>query len=207
MASVQNSDALTIRIYKTLSTNPSIIWANTYELLNTILPVTTAQLQAVVNGIAAAESYIHLDTTRFIRGVVSTLIKDSSPYDPTSFIALPLTQAGQRSTAGVPPEPLQMCYRVAKSVDVGRQGFFLYRNCLTEGDVSAPAGVPTLQGGFGASFTSYKDALLTGYGPDSVFEIGLMRNTAATIRVVTDYVEAGVTVKKFNNRYFDQVLR
>jgi hypothetical protein len=204
MSSVLTGPALTVRIYKNLTTNPALAWANTYEFItNYEGSIVPGDLVTLCQTLANAESHIHADKVHFTRGVVS----DGEPYDPSTFYAVPLNSYGVRSTAASEIMSLQNCYRVAKVVDLGRQGFFLYRGVLTEGDVTSPAGVPTLAGSLGQAFTDYVSGmqpLLTGTGN---FAMSMIGNIYANSRSVRNLVEAGVTVKKYNNRYFDKVNR
>lgn len=203
MATLDDAGVVSVRIYKRKASNPSIVWANTYEVYKPAGPVANV-LMTDVNNMVGAEANIHLESTQFVRALISTWVPDGEPYNPLSFVSVPLTQIGSRSEAGSAAEPLQMCYRIAFKTMYGRQGFRLYRNCLLESDVAAPSGVPILDySGTQSGFAAFQTAMSAYF--DDTEPPYLVLASAGNIRTVTGVSEAGVTVKKFNNRFYDRV--
>ena len=206
MAMLSDGGPITVRIYKRKNTNPSFVWANTYEMTQTAPGSSAADFTDLANALASAEAQLHFISTEYLRAVVSTEVEDGKPYNPLSFIAVPLGQLGQVDETGVQVEPLHMCLRVAFGTEFGRQGFRLYRNCLSEADVTSPGGVPIIQfGALSDRFTAFQTAMAP-FIMDNP-QNNLVLASDGNIRSVTSVSVAGVTVKKMNNRYFDQVLR
>lgn len=206
-------DLFTLRIYKFLTNRQDLVWANTYELR-----VNTSgngggvdNAQAVVDIVAEFESGLHLADVRFDRGVFSTLVPDGQPYDPDTFASYDISDVtGQRPTGA--PMSLQNCLRIRKAVPFGRAGRFLYRRCLDENEVTSQSGDPVLTGAaretFDAALTlplsTTEDFLssLNTAGVDLVM-VGVAGGVTR-VRSVTALSANGVTVKPYNNRYFDR---
>lgn len=203
MASILDPGILMFRVYKHHINNSMLVWANTYEIqqgggTHTISDITTAAQE-----LAAAEAHIALTSTIFDRVVVSTWVKDGTPYNPASFVSIPVNQQGLRDPSGNGAEPLTMCLRIAKQTETGRLGYSLYRNFLLESDVASPAGTPVLT-------ISVADQAIQGYltamgayrGPTANYELVLYNGSL--VRPVLAQTLSGVTEKKLNNRYFDK---
>lgn len=204
MATLLQPGVISVRIYKRKISNPALEWANTYELQQVEAMTNSLQYENIANGIVEAERQVHLASTEYTRAIISTWVPDGRPYNPLSFVTVPLNQLGQQDETGAQAEPLQVCLRVAFQADFGRQGFRLYRNALTEADVTAPGGIPVL--GFGNVSTRF-NAMATALQPyiGTSGDPYLVLASAGNTRTVTRLSLAGVTMKKFNNRYFDRV--
>lgn len=202
MATLLDAATVMYRIYKRKNTNPAIEWANTYEMQvsgeNTLESLTT-----IGNDIVSAERQLHLESTEYVRMVISTWVPDGQPYNPLSFVTVPLEVVGARSEIGNEAEPLQICLRVAFNAEFGRQGYRLYRNSLLESDVNAISGVPRLVGtGLSTAITAFRTGL--GTYLNKTTPPYLVLASTGNIRTVINVDLSGVTVRKFNNRYFDK---
>lgn len=200
-----NLEVFTVRVYKQLTANPAVSWANTYEFRAGSTTTNAELLLAVIRAVAF-ESELHLTDVQFTRAILSTWVPDGEPYDPTTFVSLPQTLLGQRSFTN--PEPLQIVFTVRKDVNLGRYGFWQFRRVLAEGDVQAPAGTPALANQ--AGMQSEVDAAITASGIDLHFVSGtsdlklvMYDGDHSHDRFMDGFTALGVGVRKFNNRYFD----
>lgn len=194
----------TLRMYKKLTTNPALSWANNYEFVSNTV-IDDAEALALVTAVADFERAIHLPDAQMDRAVLSSWIEDGEPYDPTSFITYPLTGIGQRADAGEALS-LNYCLFVRRQVDFGNNGKIFYRRVLTEADVNAPSGTAALlnQALFNTFVQDQIDNTgLTAYlGNGSTF--GMRMKSALLIdRPVKALIVTGARVIQFNNRYFD----
>lgn len=204
----EDAITVTIRIYKKLQSNPSQGWANTYEFYK---PSTVSgnvdNYQDLVTALMSFEQQFHLTDVLFDRAVVSTLIPDGEPYDPTTFITFPLLEAtGLRSIPFDEAEPLNVVLFVRRLVPWGRTGKAYYRRCLGEGDVSAPAGTARLTPASDITtvFNNAVTSFVNDYMNNGNTNLSMVMATVnQNIRNITGLGVAGVRVVKFNNRYFD----
>lgn len=211
-------ELFTARIYKRLTARPDVLWANTYEIrARAVDPAGEVASEAVLRALAAFESLVHLNDVQFDRGVFSTLQADSEPYNPTNFVTVSLTDVvGARDAGSAHPVALDVCLFVRRVVGTGRQGRLLYRRCLTEFDVEAPAGDFRLSSVAQAEFAGHLIAPLPApFGPDSVIDgltnlgvdlvmVGSQPIGEGNIRQVTGLSVGGVTVKDYNNAYYNR---
>lgn len=214
----QENELFTVRVYKRLTNRPDVLWANSYELSARLgnTDGTTAAKQAATS-IALWEANFHLPDVQFDRAVFSTIIPDGVPYQPDSFVSVGLTDIlGLRAGAIGDPQPLQVCLMARRVVNFGRNGRLLYRRCLTENDVNAPAGTPALipaartalqglfQGGWdgGAESPPLLELLETVYGLNMV--MADISNPETQVRVVEDIDPTGVVIKKYNNAFYNR---
>lgn len=209
-------DLFTVRIYKRLATRPDLLWANTYELqVNGIGEGSGAEAaEVVVQTIADFEATLHLADVRFDRGVFSTFVPDGSPYDPDTFASYSLSGLSGLRTPDGDAAQLQTCLKVRKAVPFGRAGRWLYRRVLAEADITAPAGDPILD----TEIVSALNDLLDGTGEGAVNLISRLDGDGVNlvmagvaggvtrVRGITALTADGVTVKAYNNRYFDRVV-
>lgn len=206
-------ELFTCRIYKRLANRPDVVWANTYELRSNGTQLSGASgAEAVIGALEDFEQLFHLPDVRFDRGVFSTLVPDGEPYNPASFVTRTLSSSGARGTDQSQPAALNVCLKVRRIVETGREGRALYRRVLQEGDIAAPAGVYTLDGGAAGALDSiiadtYTEGLsvsLSAIGVDMVMVGKPGFNGVPNVRAVQGLSASGVTVKPFNNRYFDR---
>lgn len=205
-------DIVTVRIEKTMVSNPAISWVNNYKLLGDAAGgPSNENLRAAADALLNFERAIHVPAVQFRQYTISTIAEDSDPYDPFTFVTVPLEEGlvGQRSIAS-DLEPLQMCLYVKKVVTVGRQGKQLYRGVLQESDVSAAAGAPRLSSPITMSTLVAGAIADSGLGsflsadPDSAWYLVMTNKTGGQIRPVSDLQAAGVSIAKMNHRYFDR---
>lgn len=193
-----------VRIYKYLASNPSLMWANSYELISVGDPGVGAS-DNVVTALLNFEAAIHLDDVRFDRAVFSTYVADGEPYDPESFIVYPSSLEGAVSTVGKDPRSLNDCLFVRRVVSSGRTGKLFYRRCLTDEDVTSPAGSIQLApaspvwDNVGQAFSDY---LVDYTGTASDFRLALIA-LGQVVRNVASFQAAGARVRQYNNRWFD----
>jgi hypothetical protein len=201
-------ERFTLRIRKSHTANPSVVWYNTYEL-QVIAAVDLPDLKTFCTNVVEYEAMLHRPTTKFESFTISTHAPDGEPYNPSSFVTVPLTNTGGNGSGLDQAAPLHICWRVAVETPVGRLGFRLYRNCLSEGDVHAPAGLPVLENPIAMSVLL--DGAISGGPIDGMISGGaspvqmVLIGRLGGIRFVEAITSAGITVKKLNNRYFDRV--
>lgn len=198
-------EVFTVRIYKNLSSNPSLFWANSYELL---CPdgSTTAELNTAAAGLVTFERAFHMEGVTFDRVVTSTWVPDGEPYDPFSFISTSLGSAGLQAETNGDALSLNHCMFTRRSVQSGQAGKLFYRRCLFEGDMVSASGTPGYVAGSAAQDaldiakdTGYMASLLEG---GNSFRLGMISQTSAFRPIVTLQV-VGIRIVQFNNRYFD----
>lgn len=196
---------VTLRIYKRLTANPSLVWANTYEFHSTA-NIAQTDVDDLVGAWSGFEQAMHLVGVHFDRAVVSTWVEDGTPYDPTSFITVPLSLDGTR------PQPsdalsLNNVLFIRRQTDFGQNGKLFLRRCLVESEVNAAAGTLSLLNASalqievqGALASSGAGAYL-GAG-NGTFQ-AVMKSNLLLNREIQSLVVAGARVMQFNNRYFD----
>jgi hypothetical protein len=203
-------DVFRFTLIKYLATNPERKWANTYEIRAKVDGVET-DLTTLANQLVAYEDHIHYTTVRFDRVVIATWEPDSSPYDPTTFISLPLTASGLLDLGGAQPVALNVCMDVGRVPLSGRFGHLFYRGCLSEADVEAPAGkfVLTNQAAKQTNITSAAstagcDDVFS--GADVTFELVMVGAALDTARGIAGLVVRGVAVVPFNHAWFNRTV-
>lgn len=203
------TDLFIVRIIKFLASNPSNKWVNTYEF-TAVADGTTAELITLANDFVNFEASIHDDGVAFDHVTVSTWVEDSVPYDPTSFLSIPLTQTGLISDITNENVALGMALRVKRNPVSGRFGNLFYRGVLHENQVSAPAGIPILsdptsiQTLLDASIASTGIDQYVGVGIDGPFALSMIDATGAVVRRVTSLVQGGVSLIKQDHQWFNR---
>lgn len=203
------SDLFIVRIVKYLLANPSNKWVNSYEF-TAIADGDTTNFVTLTGSLVSFEAEIHSNLVAFDRVIVSTWQADSTPYDPTSFLTIPLTQIGQRSEIGIDMQPLGMAWRVNRVPVSGRNGNLFYRGALYENQVYSPAGTPVLSTP-SASETILQDAI-TNNGVDSYltsgtpadFLMSMIDATGSVVRSVTTLTSDGVSLIKQDHQWFNR---
>lgn len=211
-------ELFTLRIYKRLTNRPDVLWANSYELFADVAN-TSGDLAArqVATSVAIWESQFHLTDVQFDRAVFSTFVPDGQPYDPDNFVSVGLTDVlGKRGQNNSESQPLQVCLLARRVVSWGRNGRLLYRRCLTELDVASPSGTPALTS---AARTEFQGLLA---GPwdgsaeapgivellDTVYNVSIVMagdpGNAPNVREIDEFEAVGVTIKKYNNAFYNR---
>lgn len=194
----------TLRTYRKLTTNPLLVFANTYEFVNNTV-VGENEVNDLIGKWTSFEFLMSLPDVIGDRAILSTWIEDGEPYDPTSFITKPVVGVGDR-LAGGQALSLNNCLFLRRAVAFGQNGKLFLRRVLTEEDVLSPAGVLALANPSAlqlevneALTTSGALGYLNGEEPFSM----VMKSTLLINREVSDLVVAGARVMQYNNRYFD----
>lgn len=201
-------DRFRITTVKYLAANPDRRWDNNYEL-RAKAGGSVTDLTQIGLKIVALEQALHADKVRFDRMRMSTWEEDSDPYDPGSFVSLPLSGSGLRDTSGGQVLALNVCYHVARVPISGRFGAIFYRGALTEGEVEAPAGKFILTS-LAAEFTLLNAALDDSgmgdvlNGDDPIWEIVMVNATGSNTRVVLGLVPRGVAVVPFSHAWYNR---
>jgi hypothetical protein len=203
---VQNpalGERFSLRIRKSHFNNPALKWHNTYEFRSNTVTDLPDLLTACEN-IVDFEEALHNPIVVFESFTVSTYVPDGQPYNPDSFVTIPIGSVGENDTGLGELAPLHLCWRVAFRPTTGRLGFRLYRGCLKESQFNSPAGVPVI------SALGEVEAVLTGaltninlYLSGNEGAIYLSMESNLNSRYIEEVQSAGITMKKLNNRYFD----
>jgi hypothetical protein len=211
LTTINAGDVLTVRVYKVL--NPvQIAWANTYEIRsdNAYSGESNVSdiLQTLRDLFANFERSLLFNEYLVDRVVFSTYVADSRPYDPFTFVSYPVNLAGQYTSPGFRPLPLEFCTLVKRAVPFGRQGNILYRGIVTTRDANITSAGATI---IPARLNVIQDAVNTFYTSLRSLNFRLVlasgRNAVdpSTLRNVTSLsVKNDMRFKKLNNRYFDR---
>jgi len=197
-------EAFMFRVLKHHVANPTLRWVNTYEVRNRTA-TGPADLLTAAMAFAAFEAALHFNVVEFEYVTVSTWVPDGEPYNPDSFVSSPIGGLGERQPAS---EMLGLvnCWKTQKQVDSGRMGFQLYRGCLTESDVAAPAGITILSNAANMN-TILSSAVNDNIGlflGEATGIVQLVMESLNSSRNVVAFNSTGVTVKKLNNKYFNR---
>lgn len=218
LAFIAAEEVVTVKVYKRLTQRQDLLWANTYEMRSASTQGDSGSevVNRLVQVIVAFERRFHLTDVTFDRAVVSSYVPDGEPYNPETFVSIPLAGlTGLRGVGASQAVPLHMCMLVRRQTEYGRNGRALYRRCLLEDDVQAASGDPTIttaaepvlnelvQGAYGEPEATFLDQLaVEGWAP--VLASGVGVGVPSNVRFVTQQSVAGVVVKKYNNRFFDR---
>lgn len=201
-------DLFRLTIVKYLATNPERKWANNYEAQATADGVTT-DLTALGLVLVEFERKLHFDPVVFDRLRISTWEADSLPYDPSSFLSLPLSAVGILDEGGSSLEALNVCWDVARIPISGRFGHLYYRGALVESEVSAPAGKFILDSPVtkqGEVVDALDDSTLADYtgGGGPVLNLVMVNADGTQIRTIANLSSRGVAVVPFNHTWFNR---
>jgi len=200
-------DLFIIRVIKFLSTNPDNKWVNSYEF-TALDDGTNATLVTLANIVVNFEAKFHSDKVTFDHVTVSTWVDDHVPYDPESFLSIPLTQTGIISDITNELVPLGMALRVKRVPISGRFGNLFYRGVLRENGVSSPSGIPILSDPSSVQDeidTASTDSGLADFlGPAATggLALSMVSATGDVIRRVDALVAAGVSLIKQDHQWF-----
>jgi hypothetical protein len=206
---ITTGDLFVFRVIKYLAANPANKWVNSYEFAATDeSDVTVPILLAGI--IVDFEAALHSALVSFDHVTASTWTADSVPYDPTSFLSIPLTQVGLRPALGPELVPLGMALRVNRVPVSGRFGNLFYRGCLSESETSSPAGLPILTSAAGIQTlidSAMTDSGLSAYVEDAglgKMKMSMIDATGTTIRQVTQLVASGVSLIKQDHQWYNR---
>jgi len=203
------TDLFIVRIVKYLLTNPSNKWVNSYEF-TAIADGDTSNFITLTGSLVSFEAEIHTELVAFDRVIVSTWQPDSTPYDPTAFLTIPLTQVGLRSDVPNEVEALGIAWHVKRVPVSGRNGGLFYRGALYENEVSAPSGIPVLS--VPADNETILQDAITNNGIDSYltsgtpadFIMSMIDATGSVVRSVTTLTSSGVSLIKQDHQWFNR---
>lgn len=201
-------DLFTVRVIKHLTTSPLNRWANSYELKATESG-SSAELLLAAGAISRFEKAIHMNYVQFDRCIVSTWEPDSVPYDPTSFLVVPLVGVGSVGMVG-DPLPLNQCLQVTRQPSYGRFGHVFYRGVLNEADTEAPAGRTVLVDQDGtndtiqAAITSSGIDDYLGMVPEEALSIVMVNADGSQVRNVLGLFATGVSTVPTDHVWFNR---
>lgn len=207
VTNITQGEIFIVRIYKRYG---SLFWANNYEVQAARdIPFAQTGIIDLVDRLASLERQLHIPEVVFDRAVVSTYVRDSTPYNPETFTTLPLTGQGQNDLGQGEPVSLEHCLFVRRVTEAGRPGKLLYRGCLTEGGVTTidlrahitPGFVTTLQGRLNTWYASWLQ--------QDAWRLVLARgDEQLNVRIVQGLVLVPkITLKQVGNAYFDRTPR
>jgi hypothetical protein len=188
-------------------------WTNTYEVQSADTSPDGPELSVMFTNIIQAEQDIHLSEVYFLRCVISTWNKDSSPYNPAGFRTVPLSVRGTRTLGTGQAVDSSLCFYVRRQVALGHYGKLLYRGVLLEsdmrvkGDLSAELEDASPLRTGGVVWQNYYTSLQPWFGSSGTAGLVLVREDGfgdQEARRVTDLVPGGIVVKRRNNRFFNR---
>jgi len=208
VSSFTSGDLFTIRITKSLATNPDNAWANSYEFAATD-PGTEADLLSLANKLVIFEQNIHRTVVIFQRALISTWEADSVPYNPATFISSTLTGLGLAEVVD-DLVALNQCLSVTRVAATGRVGHLFYRGVLEEAQVTAPAGVSVLSDR--AAWQTVIDDAITESGLNDYigadagggFYLAMVSADGAQVRPVIELRAQGVATVKTDHAWFNR---
>lgn len=204
VTTVVADEVYTVRLYKSYT---GYSWANTYEVRATqAFPSGFFAIRDMVDKLVSLEKGIHLQWVTIDRAVVSTYQPDSRPYNPESFLTIPINESATQPAVGE-VLPLELCLYVRKNVTSGRFGKNYYRAAITEAGLQSDSFRPLLtssqRNNLQTHVNNWVGAGALGTGWELVMAKGTP--TPTDVRVVTGLtVERRVVVKQIGNRYFDR---
>lgn len=204
-----DGDLFIFRVIKGLSTNPENKWVNSYEF-QADETGTPGVLVGLATALVSYEAALHATSVVFDRVIVSTWEADSKPYDPASFMSIPLTQTGVRPITSEEVEPLGMAWRVNRQCNSGRFGNLFYRGALFENQVLSPAGIPVLENAAemeGILGDALDDSTLIGYmgsSPTEGLHLVMINAVGEQVRPVISLVSSGVSLIKQDHMWFNR---
>jgi hypothetical protein len=184
------------------------VWGNNYEVrANQDVPFAQTAIIDLVNRLVDLERRLHRPEVTIDRAVVSTYVRDSTPYNPSAFTSIPVNLQGNNSGGGESLS-IEYCTFVRRVVESGRTGKLLYRGSLAEDWV-------TTQGLRSVLTSSYQNAtqtslnewygtvwLVSGNPFDLVMASG---DETPNVRLVQALAVSGnVVMKQWGNAYFDR---
>lgn len=201
-------DLFRFTVIKYLTANPDRKWSNNYEMRAKVDGVTS-DLTAVGMDLVDFERTITYDLAMFDRVRISTWEPDSTPYDPSVFISLPLAAAGTKASAGGQLLALNVCLDIGRVPLTGRFGHLYYRAALSEAMVVSPAGKWVLN-----DIASVDDSIQVALdsstvdeyidGTSSTFEMVMVGQTEGSARQIAALTARGVATVPFDHAWFNR---
>jgi len=203
LQSVSTGEVFTVRVYKLFN---QYRFANTYEIVAQQDESGTGEVfwVQIADRFVTLESQLLLNFIQVDRVVISSYAPDGLPYNPTSFISIPYNIFGQTPVVG-DIVPANMCMVVRKNVTYGRDGRNFYRGTMNETDLVGGFPEGTLSPNRRNNIQNLFNNWYSDFVNNTIFRVCLASGipNPTNVRVVTNFVvEARVTSKKINNRYF-----
>lgn len=201
-------DLFTVRVFKQHINNPDRVWANNYEF-KAKGGGGASDVAALLAATYEFELAFHTIYVRLIRVSASTWEADSVPYDPLSFMSIPLNDLGTISETGEDLVALNTCMRVNRVPESGRFGQLYYRGCLFENDIEAPSGANVMHPGSGAE-SAFEAAIASGSmadiltGSDATWDMVMVNSDGTQVRRVNALLLAGVSTVPMNHTWFNR---
>jgi len=205
VTNITSGELFTVRVYKRAA---GLVWANNYEVQATQdVPFAQTAVIDLVNRLVNLERRVHRPEVTIERAVVSTYVRDSTPYNPSSFTSVPVGVQGTNGGGGKSLS-IEYCTFVRRSVESGRTGKLLYRGSLAEEWV-------TTQGLRAVLTDQYRDATQASINEwfgtiwlvsANPFALVMASGDVPTnVRVVQALAVARpVVMKQWGNAYFDR---
>lgn len=214
-----------VRVFKSLVSQPTVKWANSYEMF-TSAPMESGDIVQVSDELVAAERGLHLNIIRIDRVVTSTWVPDSWPYNPDNLKTVEYAELGLVSPVTDEREALDTVLFVKRLADFGRSGKLFYRGCLLDAQVDTNSGELALTSAaisaLNTRVAGFKTALATtlplmvmagkslinkvykAAAQGEKQEVEYVRQTEPHIRPVVDFRLGGVRRVQLGHKYFDK---
>jgi len=200
------TEAFTFRTRKSIITQPSKIWYNTYEARFFGSPATE-QLDQLAEGLAVYEQNMLLNVYKVDTVSIGTWAEDSHPYNPLSFITQTKNKEGIRPVGIGTPADLRTTLYIKRVPEAGRVGRIFLRGFLLVGDLTSSSGEWAL-----ADFSAIEDLHNSALGEseihtwwvtgESLLKLSLIGESGLT-REIEDFQLGGTTQVKLNHKYFN----
>lgn len=201
-------DLFVFRVIKHLSTNPDNSWANSYEFRSNGAGDNT-ELETLATILILFEVALHYTNVQFDHVLISTWAADSVPYDPEAFMSIPQSVSGG-VTATTDPLALNNALSVRRVPTSGRFGHIFLRGCISEGDVTAPAGKTVLDSPSSiqtrvddASSDSELETYI-GAAVEAPLEMVMIDRSGTVVRPVVGLVVAGMSSLPLDHAWFNR---
>jgi hypothetical protein len=205
VTNITQGELFTVRLYKR---SAGLVWGNNYEVrANQDVPFAQTAIQDLVNRLVNLERRLHRPEVIIDRAVVSTYVRDSTPYNPSAFTSIPVNLPGNNSGGGESLS-IEYCTFVRRVVESGRTGKLLYRGSLAEDWVTTRGLRAVLTDNYRnvtqASLNEWYGTIwLVSANPfDLVMASG---DESPNVRLVQALaVSVNVVMKQWGNAYFDR---
>lgn len=205
---ISPTELFSVRVIMQQPAITPVRWANTWEV-QANEGATETDLETFM--VSLAEFHRQLLRSYFLveRVVASTLVPDSTPYNPDNLFVLERATVG--AVSGGELEPLTTCLFIKRQTSSGRLGNLLIRGYLGESDTSTSGSGTVGLTSFSATQIAV-DGAIDASSLDNYFDAGeanftiVMAGTSVVhpVRRVTGLLVQGITYKKLNNKFFNR---
>lgn len=216
----------TVRVFKERTDQPTIKWANSYELSSGEANFESSEMLDIASALVEAETKVHLNVVKFTRVVISTWVPDSVPYDPNNLKTVDFSVLGSRSAGSQEKEALDTVLFIKRAADFGRSGKLFFRHFLVDSDVETGTGEPALSSAGSINATTALSTYITALSPVLTYivmagksqisktykaaaegekqEVKREYNETPHIRKVIGFAIGGVKRVQLGHKYFDK---